>query len=83
MFVWVLQRMFWIIVALYAEFQNKSNNYFDTSNWGCLYKVLYHRHFELISKLNVGLKTLLHEGLSEPEFYGAFQFKKSLHVTDV
>ena len=30
----------------------------------------YRRHFELISKFNVGLKTLLREGLSEPEFYG-------------
>ena len=30
----------------------------------------YRRHYELISKYNVGLKTLLNEGLSEPEFYG-------------
>ena len=30
----------------------------------------YRRHYELVSKFNVGLKTLLHEGLSEPEFYG-------------
>ena len=28
----------------------------------------YHRHYELVSKFNVGLKTLLHQGLSEPEF---------------
>ena len=28
------------------------------------------RHYELISKFNVGLKSLLHQGLSEPEFYG-------------
>ena len=28
------------------------------------------RHYELVSKFNVGLKTLLHQGLSEPEFYG-------------
>ena len=59
----------------------------------------YRRHYELISKFNVRLKTLLREGLSEPEFYGdlvnkfkkligrsdfSFQFrKKSLRVTDV
>ena len=58
----------------------------------------YRRHYELISKYNVGLKTLLGEGLSEPEFYGdlVYKFKKligrndflfssekSLHVTDV
>ena len=30
----------------------------------------YRRHYELISKYNVGLKTLLSEGLSKPEFYG-------------
>ena len=38
----------------------------------------YRRHYELISKFNVGLKTLLREGLSEPEFYGdlVYKFKK-------
>ena len=29
----------------------------------------YRRHYELVSKFNVGLKRLLHQGLSEPEFY--------------
>ena len=33
------------------------------------------RHCELISKLNVGLKTLLRGGLSEPEFYGELVYK--------
>ena len=28
----------------------------------------YCRHYELVSKFNVGLKTLLHQGLSEPGF---------------
>ena len=35
----------------------------------------YRRHYELVSKFNVGLKTLLHQGLSEPEFYGDFVYK--------
>ena len=30
----------------------------------------YCRHYELISKFNVGFKPLLHQGLSEPEFCG-------------
>ena len=30
----------------------------------------YRRHFDLVSKYNVGLKTLFLQGLSEPEFYG-------------
>ena len=29
----------------------------------------YRRHFDLVSKYKVGLKTLLLQGLSEPEFY--------------
>ena len=58
----------------------------------------YRRHYELVSKFNVGLITLLHQGLSEPEFYGDLvykfkrivdranfsdQFKKSSYVTNV
>ena len=35
----------------------------------------YRRHYELISKYNVGLKTLLNEGLSESEFYGDLVYK--------
>ena len=30
----------------------------------------YRRYFDLISKFQVGLKSLLCQGLSEPEFYG-------------
>ena len=38
----------------------------------------YRRHSELVSKFNIGLKTLFHQGLSEPEFYGdlVYKFKK-------
>ena len=35
----------------------------------------YRRHYELVSKFNVGLKPLLHQGLSEPEFYGEIVYK--------
>ena len=42
----------------------------------------YRRHYELISKFNVGLKTLLSEGLSEPEFYGDLVYKKKLIGTN-
>ena len=33
------------------------------------------RHYELVSKFSVGLKTLLHQGLSEPECYGDLVYK--------
>ena len=44
----------------------------------------YRRHYQLISKYNVGLKTLLSEGLSEPEFYGdlVYKFKKLIGSND-
>ena len=44
----------------------------------------YRRHNELISKLNVGLKTLLREDPSEPKFYGdlVYKFKKLIGRND-
>ena len=40
----------------------------------------------MISKFNVGLKSLLHQGLSEPEFHGdlvyMYKFKKIRGMTD-
>ena len=46
--------------------------------------VFYHRYDELVSKFNVGLKSLLHQGLSEPEFYGdlVYKVKKIMGRTD-
>ena len=35
----------------------------------------YHRHYELVSKFKVGLKSFLQQGLSEPEFYGDLIYK--------
>ena len=44
----------------------------------------YRRHYELISKFNVGLKIRLREGLSEPEFYGdlVYKFRKLMGRCD-
>ena len=44
----------------------------------------YCRHFEIVSKYNVGLKTLLLQGLSEPEFYGDLvnKFRKIIDKND-
>ena len=35
----------------------------------------YRRHFDTVFKYNVGLKTFLLHGLSEPEFYGDLVYK--------
>ena len=40
----------------------------------------YRWHYELVSKFNVGLKKLLHQGLSEPEFYGDLVYKLKKNV---
>ena len=44
----------------------------------------YRRHHALVSKFNVGLKSHLHQGQSEPEFYGdlVYKFKKIMGRTD-
>ena len=49
-----------------------------------IHKLCNRRHYEWVSKFNVGLKTLLHEGLSEPEFYGdlIYKFKKIVGRSD-
>ena len=50
---------------------------FNTRNYVRYHKLLkafsknYRRHFDIVSKYNVGLKTLL----SEPEFYGDLVYK--------
>ena len=50
-------------------------------NFNSRYKVLkiiinfVRRFFDLVSKYNVGLKTLPLKGLSEPEFYGVLVYK--------
>ena len=44
----------------------------------------YRRHHELVSKFNVGLKSFLHQGLLESEFYGdlVYKFKKIMGRPD-
>ena len=37
----------------------------------------YRRHFDILSKYNVGLKTFLLQGLSKPDFYGDLVYKFS------
>ena len=45
----------------------------------------YRPYYELVSKFNVRLKTLLHQGLSKPEFYGdlGYKFKKIVGRADI
>ena len=40
-----------------------------------VFSKFYHRHSELFVKYNIGLKTLLQQGISEPIFYGDLVYK--------
>ena len=40
----------------------------------------YHRHSELIIKNNIGLKTFLQQGISEPIMYGDLVYKFKLKI---
>ena len=44
----------------------------------------YRRHFDIVSEYNVGLKSLLLQGLSTPEFYGdlVYKFRKIIGKND-
>ena len=44
----------------------------------------YRRHFDIVAEYNVGLKTLLLQGLSEPEFHGdlVYKFRKIIGKND-
>ena len=39
-----------------------------------IFSQFYRRYYDLISKFQVGLKSLLRQGLSEPEFYGDLMY---------
>ena len=57
---------------------NKANTSDTEAPFLDLHLSISNGEYELVSKFNVGLKTLLHQGLSEPEFYGdlVYKFKK-------
>ena len=63
--------------SLTAKLLQQGNRYHKLRK---TFSKLYRRHYELVSKFNVGLKTLLHQGLSEPEFYGDFIYELKKNV---
>ena len=69
------------IKSLTAKFLQQGYRYHKLRK---TFSKFYPRHYELVSKFNVGLKTLLHQGLSEPEFYGdlVYKFKKIIGRAD-
>ena len=49
-----------------------------------IFSKFYRRHYELVSKFKVGLKSLLQQGLSETKFYGdcVYKLRKIVSRTD-
>ena len=64
--------------------QNFSDKDIDIKKIRKAFSKFYRRHFDTVSKYNVGLKKLLLEGLSEPEFYGdlVYKFRKIVGKND-
>ena len=52
--------------------ENRLNRYHKIRK---TFSKFYHRHSELIVKYNIGLKTLLQQGIPEPIFYGDLVYK--------
>ena len=67
------------------NFTRRSASFLHFVNRLCkAFSKFYRRHFDIVSKYNVGLKTLLLQGLSEPEFYGdlVYKFRKIIGKID-
>ena len=65
-----LMTLIFVIKFLQQNFSNKA-----IVNFVGRFSKYYRRHFYYVSKCNVGLKTFLLRGLSEPEFYGDVVYK--------
>ena len=66
---------------LTAELLNQDYRYHKLRKY---FSKFYRRHSNLVSKFSVGLKSLLQQGLSEPEFYGdlVYKFRKIYACND-
>ena len=64
-----------INLFLTAKVLKQGNRYYKIRK---AFSKFYHRHSELIVKYNIGLKTVLQQGILEPIFYGdlVYEFKR-------
>ena len=67
--------------SLTAKFLQQDYRYHNLRK---TFSKFYRRYYELFSKFKVGLKSLLHQGLSKSEFYGdlVYKFKKNIGRAD-
>ena len=62
-------------MTLMLVINNASNRAIGIISLERLFSKFYRRHHKLVSKFSVGLKSLLHQGLSELEFYDDLVYK--------
>ena len=67
--------------SLTAKLLQQGNQYHKLRK---AFSEFYRRHFGLVSKYNTGLRSLLQQGLSEPDFYGdlVYKFRKIIGKTE-
>ena len=61
--------------SILQYFRPSLSYHFSLRSLFCLFLSGLFRYFDLISKFQVGLKSLLRQGLSEPDFYGDLVYK--------
>ena len=81
--VYISQLIRFARVCTHVAFNVEQPN-FSSRGIGIINFEKHFRHYELISKVNLGLNTLLREGFPEPEFYGdlVYKFKKPIGRND-
>ena len=62
-------------LAINCLLRNFLNKAIRIINFAKHFSKFYRRYYDLISKFRVGLKSLLRQGLSEPDFYGDLVYK--------
>ena len=62
-------------VRVSSHVTNFTRNELLTAKLRKAFSKLYRRYFDFVWKFNVGLKCLLQQGLSEPDFYGDLEYK--------
>ena len=74
----------WVIQGQITYFTLFNESIIKKSKLCRAFSKFYRRHFDIVSKYNVGLKTFLLQGLSEPEFYGdlVYKFRKIIGKND-
>ena len=77
----ILMTLILVIKVLTAKLLRQGYRYHKIRK---AFSKFYRRHFDIVSKYNVRLKTLVLEGLSEPEFHGdlVHKFRKIIGKID-